>query len=107
MQDLVSNLHLDVLHQVFIDGDCGGRRAAVPFDPERSAGINVGKGIEIRLLGNHMAVATNSTYVATRECEEDDDRKDSLLHRKMLGSDVASCNIVFYNIYASALVDYK
>src|SRR6266550_6791986 len=85
MQDLVSNLHLHVLHQVFVDCDRGSRRTAVPFDPESAAGLDVNKGIDLPLFANQTAVAANATDVAPREGEKEADGKNILLHRKILG----------------------
>src|SRR5260370_31744904 len=84
MQNFVSTLHLDVLHQVFVDCDCGGRRAAVPFDPESAAGLDIDKGVDISLFAYHVAVAANATDVASGESEKKADGKDILLHRKIL-----------------------
>src|SRR5438874_911219 len=84
MQDFVSNLHLDVLHQVFVDRDRGGRRAAVPFNAESAAGLDVNKGIDLPLLAHHAAVTANATDVASSESEKQPDGKDMLLHRKTL-----------------------
>src|SRR6266576_3151516 len=84
MQDFVSNLHLDVLHQVFVDCDRGRRRAAVPFDPESAASLDIDKGIDIPLFANHLAVAANATDVASGESEKQADGKNMLLHRKAL-----------------------
>src|SRR4029077_13088726 len=84
MQDFVSNLHLDVLHQVFVDCDPGGRRAAVPSPPKSPASLDIDKGIDISLFANHLAVAANATDVASSESEKQADDKNMLLHRKAL-----------------------
>src|ERR1700730_6636351 len=84
MQDFVSDLHLDVLDQVLVDCDRGGRRAAVPFDPESAAGFNVDKGTDIPLFANQVAVAANAPDVASGESEKKADGKNMLLHRKTL-----------------------
>src|SRR6266480_4591403 len=84
MQDFVSNLHLDVLQQVFVDCDRGRRRTTVPFDPESAAGFDVDKGIDIPLFADQVAVAANATDVAPRESEKQADGKNMLLHRKTL-----------------------
>ena len=70
MQDPVSHLHLDVLHQVFVDCDRDSRRAAVPLDPKSAASLDVDKGIELSVLRNHVPVAANATDVAPGECEK-------------------------------------
>src|SRR6266576_213059 len=84
MQDSVSDLHLDVLHQVFVDCDRGRRRAAVPFDPESPASLDINKGIDIPLFADQVAVAANATDVAPGESEKQADGKSMLLHRKTL-----------------------
>src|SRR6267143_1436571 len=84
MQDFVSNLHLDVLHQVFVDCDRGGRRAAVPFHSESAASLDIDKGTDIPLFANQVAVAANATDVASSESEKKADGKNMLLHRKSL-----------------------
>ena len=84
MQDFISNLHLDVLHQVFVDCDRGGRRAALPVDPESPASLDIDKGIDISLFANHAAVAANSTDVASGEGKKKADGKNMLLHKKTL-----------------------
>src|SRR5437870_4257230 len=84
MQDFVSNLHLDVLHQVFVDCDRGGRRAAVPFNSESAAGLDVHKGIDLTRLAHQVAVTANITDGATTESEKQPDGKGMLLHRMTL-----------------------
>src|SRR4029079_11489960 len=82
MQDFVSNLHLDVLHQVFVDCDRGGRRAALPVNPESPASLDIDKGIDISLFANHTAVAANATDVASGDGKKKADGKNMLLHKK-------------------------
>src|SRR5436305_13771498 len=102
MQDFVSNLHLDVLHQVFVDGDRGRRRAAVPFDPESAASLDINKGIDIPLFANHVAVAANATNVAPSESEKQADGKNMLLHRKTLEVGCRKRPVWIHKIYRRA-----
>src|SRR5437660_1391202 len=82
VQDFVSNLHFDLLHQVFVNCDRGRRRAALPFDPESAASLDIDKGIDIPLFANHLAVAANPTDVASSESDKQAEGKNMFLHRK-------------------------
>lgn len=57
----------------------------MPFDPEGATSLDVDKGIDLPLFANQVAVAANASDVASRESEKEADRKDILLHRKILG----------------------
>ena len=84
MQDPVSDLHLEVLHQVFIYRDCDSWLAAMPLDPKSAAGVDVDEGVELPLLRNHVPVAANATEVASGECEKKAHRKKFRLHKSYL-----------------------
>src|ERR1700720_1127363 len=102
MQDFVSNLHLDVLHQVLVDCDRGRRRAAVPFDPESAAGFDVNKRIDISLFANHAAVAANATDVASGEGKKKADGKNMFLHKKTLEVGCRQLPVWIHKIYRRA-----
>src|SRR5215813_14669287 len=80
VQDLVSDLHLEVLHQVFVRGDGDSGWAAAPIDPKSAAGIDVDKGVELLLTRNYVPVAPNAADVAPGECEKNARRKQFRLH---------------------------
>src|SRR5437762_13085641 len=102
MQDFVSNLHLDVLHQVFVNCDRGGRRAAVPFNSESAAGLDVNKGIDLPLLAHQVAVAANATDVASGEGKKKTDGKNMLLHKKTLEVGCRQLPVWIHKIYCRA-----
>src|SRR5437899_3545475 len=102
MQDFVSNLHLDVLHQVFVDCDRGRRRAAVPFDPESAPSLDVDKGIDIPSFADQVAVAANATDVAPGESEKQAEGKNMLLHRKTLEVGCRQLPVWIHKIYRRA-----
>src|SRR6476646_9105766 len=102
MQDFVSNLHLDVLHQVFVDCDRGRRRVAVPFDPESAASLDIDKGIDIPLFANHLAVAANATDVASGEGKKKANGKNMLLHKRTLEVRCRQLLVWIHKIYRRA-----
>src|SRR5438552_16689336 len=102
MQDFVSNLHLDVLQQVFVDRDRGRRRAGVPFDPESAASLDIDKGIDIPLFADQVAVAANATDVAPGESEKQANGKNMLLHRKTLEVGCGQSPVWIHKIYRRA-----
>src|SRR5437764_12312704 len=69
VQDPVSDLHFEVLHQVFIYRNCDSWLAAVPLDPKSAAGVDVDEGLELPLLRNLLPGAANATEVVSGECQ--------------------------------------
>src|SRR5438105_15443558 len=102
VQDFVSNLHFDVRHQFFVDGDRGRRRAAVPFNPESGASLDIHKGIDISLFANHAAVAANATDVASGEGKKKADGKNMLLHKRTLEVGCRQLPVWIHKIYRRA-----
>src|SRR5437764_690054 len=102
MQDFVSNLHLDVLQQVFVDCDRGRRRPAVPFGPESPASLDINKGIDVPLFADQVAVAANATDVAPGEGKKKAGGKNMLLHKKTLEVRCRQLPVWIHKIYRRA-----
>src|SRR6476659_3489471 len=86
VQDLVSDFHFNILHQVFVDGNRSGRHAAAPINPERAACLDIDKWFHFSLLRDQMPIAPNAADVAPGECEKKAHRKQFRLHRIVFSS---------------------
>ena len=62
---VAGNVAVDVGKKIFVRRDAESRRSILPFDCERAAGVDVGKGADRAFIRLDMAVASNSDPLAS------------------------------------------